>query len=355
MPNNKIITIFIFTLLNISIFIVQNKAIATDYIGSKRCATCHEKQYNNFRVSGHPFKLMKAEIAKNRALPLPKGYSWNDISYVIGGAHKKVRYINKQGYIITAAKDGSELKTQYNLETGTWAFYHKGEKKPYNCGRCHTTGFKKQGHQDGLEGIKGTWTSPGVQCEACHGAGSKHATTKNKQFIKVDRSSAACGKCHQRGNINTIPASKGFIRHHEQYNELLASPHKSITCVTCHNPHKRAKFSIKIECTTCHNKQWQDYKGSSMQKVGIRCIDCHMPKATKSATAKGVFEGDVRSHLFKININAQNMFYKKQIKGKTKTFANSFVTPGFACLSCHKDKNKQWAIKKAIKVHSAGK
>lgn len=332
-----------------------NYVIAAEYVGSERCADCHAQQYNHFRVSGHPYKLTKAEVAKHRALPLPTGYSWKDISYVIGGAYKKVRYIDKQGFIITAAKDGSELKTQYNLETGTWSFYHKGEKKAYTCGGCHTTGFKKQGHQDGLQGIKGTWAATGVQCEACHGRGSDHAKTGNKKLIKIDRSAASCGSCHSRGDIKTIPAKKGFIRHHEQYNELLASPHKSMNCVICHNPHKRAQFSIKTECSTCHIQQQKDYLGSRMQKVGVRCIDCHMPRATKSATAKSTVEADIRSHVFKINITEQEMFYDKKIKGKIKSFANGFITLDFSCLSCHKDKSRQWATKKAKNVHSLGK
>ncbi len=335
--------------------LAQNNVIAAGYIGSESCSVCHKQQYNNFRVSGHPYKLTKAEIARHRALPLPKGYSWNDISYVIGGAYKKVRYIDKQGFIITAAKDGSELKTQYNLETGTWSFYHKGEKKPYTCGRCHTTGFNKKGNQGGLKGIKGTWVATGIQCEACHGPGSQHAKTSDIKFIKIDRSAAACGKCHQRGNSNTIPAKKGFIRHHEQYNELLASPHKSMNCVSCHDPHKRAQFSIKLECVTCHQKQQKSYFGSSMQKVGVRCIDCHMPRATKSATAKSAIEADIRSHLFKINTVEESMFYSKKVNGKEKSFAKGFVTPDFACLSCHKDKPGEWANEKAKNIHPAGK
>jgi len=330
-------------------------SLAEQYAGSESCFACHAQQYNDFRVSGHPHKLMKAEQARHRAIPLPTGYTWDDISYVIGGAHKKIRYINKQGYIITSAKDGSELKTQYNLETGQWVFYHKGEKKPYTCGNCHTTGFKKSGHQDGLKGIKGTWAAPGIQCEACHGPGLTHTKSTDKKDIKIDRSAAACGKCHIRGKPNTIPAKGGFIRHHEQFNELLASPHKTLTCVSCHNPHKRAQFSIKADCASCHNQQLQDYQGSTMHKRGVTCIDCHMPKAAKSATKKSTVEADVRSHLFKIGITKQSMFYKKQVKGKTKSFAKGFVSADFACLSCHKDKDINWAREKSVKVHQAGK
>lgn len=344
----------IFLLTAIS-FPRQANATSDNYIGSERCAECHETQYSHFKVSGHPYKLMKAEIARHRPIPLPQGYKWDDISYVIGGAHKKIRFVDNNGYIITAAKDGSELKTQYNLETGLWAFYHKGEKKPYNCGRCHTTGFKNAGNQDGLEGIKGQWAAPGIQCEACHGPGEKHAKTANKAFIKIDRSAAACGQCHSRGKLDSIPAKKGFIRHHEQYNELLASPHKSLTCVTCHDPHKRAQFSIKAQCSSCHIQQQLAYASSKMHAVGITCIDCHMPKAVKSATSKNHREGDIRSHLFTISPTETNMFYNETVKGKTKSVSKHFLTLDFACLSCHKNKTAQWAFQNLKNIHSIGK
>jgi hypothetical protein len=327
-----------------------------EYVGSDACFKCHPDEYNDFRVSGHPFKLSKAEDAMKRPLPLPKGYSWDDISYVIGGATKKVRYMDKKGYIITAAKDGSDLKTQYNLQTDTWSYYHKGEEKPYTCGKCHTTGYKEEGHQDGLEGIKGTWAFPGIQCEACHGPGGEHVKSGDKTKISVDTSSALCGRCHIRGSKDKIPAKKGFIRHHEQYNELLASPHKNLDCVTCHNPHKKAEFSIKMKCESCHSAQAKAYKGSTMEQVGVRCIDCHMPRATKSAVKFGKYEADVRAHLFRINISSDaNMFYTEEVKGKKKTFAKGFLTVDFACLYCHKNKDKKWASIKAKGVHTVGK
>jgi len=302
-------------------------------------------------------------------LPLPKGYSWDDISYVIGGAHKKSRYVDKKGYIITMAKDGSELKTQYNIEDGSWSFYSKDQKnKKYDCGKCHTTGYKKEGHQDGLEGIVGTWAAPGIQCEACHSPASDHAATGDKSKIKVDKSAALCGQCHIRGGKEKIPAKNNFIEHHEGFNEHFASPHKdAVSCVDCHNPHKRAKFSIKKDCGTCHTKQaeaYPMYKGKKMHAVGIKCIDCHMPKATKSATNVGKTQGDIRTHIFKINTDPKaQMFYEekkmkdgKEVIGKDgkpemAQFAKGFVTLDFACLNCHKNKDIKWAAKMAKGIH----
>lgn len=308
-------------------------SVASEYAGSDACFKCHPAEYNDFKVSGHPYKLQKAETAKFWPLPLPRGYSWDDISYVIGGATKKARYMDKKGYIITAAKDGSELKTQYNIQTGEWAFYEKGKKKPYDCGKCHTTGYSKEGHQNGLEGIIGTWVFPGIQCEACHGPASEHAKTGDKTKVKVNKSSALCGQCHIRGEKEKIPAAGGYIQHHEQYNELLASPHKSLDCVVCHNPHKKSEFSIKKDCSACHEKQTNAFKGSVHESVGISCVKCHMPKATKSAITKSKYEADIKTHLFKINlIQRQRCFIKSQnlikreslclIKKESQSFQN---------------------------------
>ena len=315
---------------------------------------CHAEQYNLFVVSSHPYKLSKASDARKRQIPLPKGYNWNDISYVIGGVYKKARFLDKKGYIITSGKKGEELKTQYNLEDGTWSFYHKGEKKPYDCGRCHTTGYEKSGHQDKLEGIIGTWKFPGVQCEACHGPGAKHSLTKRPEDIIVDKSSKACGACHYRGKLESIPSSKGFIRHHEQYNSLLSGGHKKLSCTQCHNPHAKAKFGIKKSCQSCHETVAMDYKESTMEKAGVSCVECHMPKAVKSATNKGKYIGDIRAHIININTSKkEKMFYKDKTN---KPFSKNFITLDFACLGCHQGRDMDWANKMTDKgIHKLGK
>ncbi|MEW6409815.1 MAG: multiheme c-type cytochrome [Nitrospirota bacterium] len=331
------------------VLLAVGTSYAADYVGSEKCFKCHAAKYNDWKVSGHPYKIRKAEIAKFSPLPLPEGYSWDDISYVVGGYKWKARYMDKKGYIITSA-GGKPGKNQYNMMVGKWGDYHPGEVKKYDCGRCHTTGYSKEGNQDGLEGIVGTWKAPGIQCEACHGPGSEHVVSADKTKIKVDKSAAFCGQCHIRGAKEKIPAKGGFIRHHEQYNELLASPHKGFDCVLCHDPHKKAEFSIRKDCALCHEKAGKDYAGSKMQKIGIKCTDCHMPKATKSAVAFGKYEADVKTHLFKINTDATTSMFTADGK-----FAKGFTTVEYSCLQCHKDRDKGWAAAKAKGVHSIGK
>ena len=327
-------------------------AMASDYVGSEKCFTCHAEQFNLWQASGHPWKLRKAEKARYGKLPLPPGYSWDDISYVIGGATKKSRYIDKNGYIITTAKDGSEAKTQYNIEDGSWSFYHKGEKKPYKCGPCHMTAYSPEGNQDGMEGMIGTWAEDGIGCEECHGPGGDHIKKPGKTTITIDLTAEACGKCHQRGGMGPEPPAKGgFIQHHEQINELKAGVHKDLACIDCHNPHDRA-IHAKNNCAECHGDIAASYDKSRHGMQGTRCIECHMPKASKSAISVASYTGDVRTHIFEINTAADaDMFKTIEEKGQKSTFAKNFVTVEYACLSCHGSRDKAWAAGKAKGFH----
>jgi hypothetical protein len=325
------------------------------YLGSESCSGCHLSKYNEFRVSGHPYKLTKADEAKVRPIPLPEGYRWSDISYVIGGYKWKSRYMDLDGYIITELKDGTPGQNQYNYMTGQWVDYHAGEEdKPYNCGSCHTTGFSPAGSQDGLPGIEGTWVFEGVQCEECHGP-SAGGSPGSDEHGYIDDSAAACGNCHIRGSSDAIPASGGFIRHHEQYNELLASPHARFRCVTCHDPHVKSEFSITRPCARCHSDIAADYAGSIMDQREVTCMDCHMSWAAKSATALGPWRGDIRTHLFSINTDGDAQMFTDD--GKFVLLdadGQGAATLDFACQSCHLDASPQWIEAKAKNFHGRG-
>ncbi|MHC4472805.1 MAG: multiheme c-type cytochrome [Planctomycetota bacterium] len=331
---------------------------APTYVGSEACKECHEDDWNDFRVSGHPFKLRSADDARSWPIPLPKGYDWDDISYVIGGYGWKVRFMDEDGFIITDS-GGSPGKNQFNLATGEWVDYHAGEvDKPYDCGLCHTTNYDPAGNQDGLAGITGTWALPGIQCEECHGPGSDHVAAPSSANITVDDTSLACGKCHVRGDPTMIPASGGFIRHHEQYNELLASPHKDLKCVDCHDSHKKSEFSIHTPCTQCHEDVAFKKLGKRHMERDVSCEDCHMPYASKSAVKHNTYKGDVKTHLFKITTDKSAELFNAD-----GSLANSELPGEWACLGCHQDvvkkfegKNKpekaiSWARKSTRKIH----
>ncbi len=338
------------------------------YVGSEVCKGCHPDKYSEFIKSGHPYKLMTPDEAKKIRpdMPLPEGYTWDDILYVIGGWGWKSRFIGKDGFIITRTKDGQPLeKNQYNWETKTWSAYHSGEDKMYDCTRCHNTGSTYDENHLNLPGIVGNWTFRGIQCEACHGPGSEHVARGGGKgvAIVVDERSELCGLCHIRGPSDLPPASGKFIKHHEQYQELKNSGGMaSLRCVTCHDPHEGVHkgatnpeegAGIKKKCEDCHSDVAEKFQGSLMQKEGVRCIDCHMPKATKSAVATGDYVGDVRTHLFRIDTSEDAEFIITAEDGKE--YARGYITLEYACLQCHENKDKAWAASYAEGIHTFGK
>jgi hypothetical protein len=327
-------------------------SLGAEYVGSDACFDCHPAIHNDFVTSGNPWKLKTSDVARNNPIPVPAGYAWDLISYVIGGNTWKTLYVDNNGYLITSA-GGRPGNNQYNLLTGTWSNYKPDELVSFTCGECHTTGYSPEGNQGGLPGIVGTWELEGVQCEACHGPAGNHVegNGEKKETIVIDDSAALCGRCHTSGeNLNVIPAANGYILKNGQYNEHQASPHQYTDCANCHDPHKKGEFSVKIDCGDCHLKVRDDFTGSTMDVVGVDCQDCHMPRATLSGQSLGLYQGDVRTHLFRINTDPDASMFTDDGK-----FAKDYVTLDFACLSCHLNRDLDWAAANAEGIHPAGK
>lgn len=337
---------------------------ASTYAGSEKCKTCHMEKYNDWKTSGHPYKLntpAEAQAFTSPPVPAPDGYTYNDIYLVIGGWGWKSRYLDNNGYIITKTGANRSINgsNQYNPATKSWVDYHPGETLKFDCGSCHTTGYSLSGNQSNKMGIIGTWEEKSIGCEACHGPGSVHVAKGGGKGVGIikNNSSEVCGACHTRGADNTKIISKdGFVDHHEQYPEFLNSPHNILNCVSCHDPHKGVHIGqtnptegagIKTQCVACHAKQNADFTGSTMQKNGVKCIDCHMPQVGKSAVGNASgFKGDVREHLFKINTDLNAKMFSED--GKS---ANGYLTVDWTCLSCHNDKDKIWAATYAKGIH----
>ena len=347
-------------------------AQAADYVGHDACKVCHSAIYDEYVQSGHPYKLNKVENGQPPTYPhsevpnTPEGYTWDDVSYVIGGFGWKARFIDLNGYIIT----GSAV--QYNLDTQGWVGYHSDEApgtKPYNCGTCHTTGWQtleENGgvHQDGLEGMAGTFAAPGIECEACHGPASDHVGGPSKDNIVKDTSKELCGSCHFRDSEHRIATSGGLIRHHEQYDELINSPHRSMDCGQCHDPHKSSKYDLGgvtegADCTVCHS----DVEIKVPEMADHACESCHMPLATKSAVVTEEFGdtgilGDIHSHTFKLNADPQAIMFTPDGKFiELDAEGDAIVTADFACAGCHNgdiasEQTVAWMFTNAQIVHT---
>ncbi len=332
-----------------------------EYIGSADCGVCHTVEYASFKQTGHPFKLNKVENGTQPTYPfttlngvlqrifdddqdivggladpgpgtdngLGTPVTWDDISYVIGGYYWKARFVDQAGAIVT----GTEV--QYNFATDDMVAYHNNEaNKKYNCGNCHTTGWRRydadlnDARQDGLTFMDGTFHDGGIQCESCHAAGAAHAkfrggvvrdaAPRSLAVLTADDAgygeAVACGECHTRdgerdypsyasafdtallgpdgvpGTIDDvedtrpdemggrIAASGGLVRHHEQYDEAIGiDPDTLLTT-------RSAGFlATHGDCNTCHNPHGSSvnvdnplYTGMpGVDKTNDGCVGCH--------------------------------------------------------------------------------
>jgi hypothetical protein len=297
-----------------------------EYVGSEACAECHQETFDVFMGSGHPHIMTKVEGGEAPQYPFseldgpPEGYTWDDISYVIGGYNWKANFIDQNGFIITGDENAI---TQYNLwnedlEMGDeWVAYHAGEEVSHDCGSCHTTGFQANGNQDGMPGMVGTFVAAGVQCEDCHGPGSLHVNNPYSFQPRIDRDSEACKSCHMFGGTDQVSASNSFIELHDQYGDLFLGKHTVIDCVVCHDPHtgviqlrQADEDTTKTECADCHFEEAK-YGGNEEvhNRIKVDCLECHMPQIIKIAEGNPeTYTGDVRTHMVSINPDLIDQF-----------------------------------------------
>ena len=128
----------------------------------------------------------------------------------------------------------------------------------------------------------------GLQCEACHGPGGRHAgkgsdrkqtinSFKPDSFLPVAERNAACLQCHE---------SRSRTGWHAAAHERGA-----LACTDCHRLHvERDAVLTKADqaevCYSCHQKQRADFQKASTHPVRfglMRCGDCHSPHGSPSS------------------------------------------------------------------------
>lgn len=392
----------IFTFLLITTTFV----FAQEYVGSDACKSCHSSKYNDWKQSGHPYKIQKLQGGNGPVFPVltaqktvgnvvnytlksgipnpPAGLNWSEISFVLGGYHSNARFLDKEGYLILGDN------RQYNLPTNKWVTYTQSApgKSAYNysCYKCHTTGPSKTKTADfqAYPGIEGSWAEAGVGCENCHGPAKNHISDiSQKPTVDVD-----CSRCHARDRnegtttynwnkrvewqaktVNNV--SSGFIRHREQGDMLLASKHgkAGFTCTTCHDPHKGIYFdlgSIKpaSKCENCHPNH--EIKGHDVAKTKAECTDCHMPFAARNGDQLTPYISEQSTHYWKVLTDPITMFDNLEEIGnnanppvkykfiKVDQNGLSGITLDYTCMQCHTTKDVAWASTYAKGIHKNG-
>ena len=163
----------------------------------------------------------------------------------------------------------------------------RGQNKPPGyagsdtCQPCHDDlfqAFQKNPHHFVETNAKRGWQ--GRACEACHGAGAKHAETvdtadiTNPAKLVAVATDRICLKCHlnQATHVGRIQGSHAK---------------NQVSCTDCHAIHKGPQAlrptrndDINKKCSQCHDSVWTQFQKPYKHRLpegAMSCVDCHNP------------------------------------------------------------------------------
>lgn len=252
---------------------------AGDYVGSARCAECHEGEANSWRHSLHSrFLRSVADAASQEAFDLAAmkpPFPAEDAKYVMGNMYKQL-------FLTGIGKDGRFLPFQYDvtarkwepLTLSTWDYGHTNHMVAADpagswharCAGCHVTAY---------DPANGSFRELSIGCEDCHGPGRAHSESPethdvlNSALLEGPDGNKVCARCHSHGydtaSGTPYPGSRG------EGNSVLPSSY----VLTRPDPRGSNEVFLAEGYARRHHAQWNEFAASAHYKKGIRCYDCH--------------------------------------------------------------------------------
>ncbi len=186
-----------------------------------------------------------------------------------------------------------------------------------SCISCHTTGFDKTptavnaGFDDRMTQygwtfpdtlVPGNWDSmkanypevaklANIQCESCHGPGSKHNGVFSKNQVAVSWSAEVCGQCHDAPTHHVKNFDWKASAHANSMAEGEEIEHmNSTSCSRCHTGQGYVDVVIDggtsaapyadvapVTCVACHDPHSADHPGQLRRaSLADACTGCHM-------------------------------------------------------------------------------
>ena len=315
-------------------FVFTTSISATEFVGTKQCTGCHEKQFKAWQGSHHEKSMQHAntesilgnfnqvDFQSNKFFTKGTDASpefWVNIKGEDGKFHDyqikfTFGYTPLQQYMVEFddgrvqlipfawdsrdKKDGGQRwfnlypdKTEKHQE---FFWTNTGQNWNYMCADCHSTNINKN-FDVKTNSYKTSFSEINVACESCHGAASKHLDwikDKNISNFGFDRNlSKSVKKWQAESDKKTLAPHS--IEHSQQV----------LTCAQCHS--RRAQISDKnyvshnafgerymldlISSTNYHpdgqvyNEDfvYGSFLQSKMYRKGVVCSNCHDPHSAK--------------------------------------------------------------------------
>jgi Cytochrome c554 and c-prime len=306
-----------------------------DFVGTKECARCHPKivatqietpmahaaslaadstalreHQQLFRQVGrYSYTISKEEAGNNYNV----GDGVNSDSEILAWAFG----LGNKGQTYVYQRNGSFYESRMSffrsLESLDVTPGHSAETPPTlglamgrlidpdtlrRCFGCHTTASTTRA------GFNPSRLVLGVDCEACHGPGAKHAelmdeekNAEGRQAIFNPRNLGPvaqvdfCGACHRtwyevhRTRILGVENVR-FQPYRLEGSRCWGDGNQRLTCTACHDPHKPLNHDAGAydqKCLACHassrsEKPSPDHPGRACPAAAKNCVTCHMPR-----------------------------------------------------------------------------
>lgn len=314
----------------------DGRAGKNEYVGSRACEQCHETIVKSQSLhsmakasipaessdalrdaSGQSFRIGEYEYKIIREADGTFHYTASNAGKTISAPINWVFGAGKVGQSYLSEQDGTFHEIRFSYFATLHAFGVTPNQSPQpatsmdkassrtisgaetqRCFGCHTTASTVSKHFEPANAM------PGVSCEGCHGAGSRHVTAMktgdfdagvasivNPKTLKPVDLVDFCGACHTSWwdaiRIGaTGVANVRFQPYRLEGSRCWGNGDARITCISCHNPHQplvREARAYDSRCLSCHTRSKQgkpsaDLHGAACPVSKEDCVTCHMPK-----------------------------------------------------------------------------
>ena len=322
-----LLTVAYASLTGVAIAETPGAGEAGGYAGSQKCKDCHEDKHADWKGTMHSRMVQEFTPGSTDANFATAPFSKDDVKYVIGGLDE---------YDFVGKKDLKLITWFWDMGKREWV-----KQDIYNwiddCTRCHTTGWDPKTK---------SWSEIAIACEACHGPGKAHVASAGA--IKLARSVGSdemCGKCHRGTEEEPRQGVRLEMNHGKSLAALKSSPDARDECLQCHSQDYReapagskptlATARFAVTCVTCHEPHKRTGNpGQLKAESSTLCMDCHTAvKVIVSAEPrvgqpqKEMLEGNIGIGLEKGLVNSAGVSLQPVLNFPMKMKA--------ACADCH--------------------
>lgn len=363
---------------------IQTAGAATDsgYIGSARCAECHNEEWQLWKGSYH-------DRAMAEATPETVLGNFSGTEFTAHGVTSRFYRRDGDYFVRTDGPDGAlhDYKIAYTfgwyplqqyliefpkghfqslgiawdsrpMQDGGQHWFHlypdqgidhnnpmhwtsREQTWNYQCAECHSTNLMKH-YDPATDSYRTSWDEINVSCEACHGPGAEHLTwvqaAEKDPKLKSDADKGLAVDFAARGGDPF-----GTLQNGQPDKTTLLSQNRTEIeiCARCHS--RRGQISEQYEygkpLSSTHRLALLDedlyfpdgqisdedyvygsFIQSRMYKAGVTCSNCHNPHSLKRHAEGNTLCGAC---------------HQPSIYDKTAHHHHKSGSPGAACINCH--------------------